>query len=115
MELHFLEQKKKESLKQKSRVKWAIEGDENTKFFHSLVNKNTRSQIINGLNINGRWNEDPEVISNYVRDHFAYRFKETNPSRPKFRSNHFRKLDHQDVDLLEAPFFMDEVKQAVWS
>ncbi|GKC89614.1 hypothetical protein Tco_1150263 [Tanacetum coccineum] len=30
-------QKKRQSLKQKSRVKWAIKGDENTKIFHSII------------------------------------------------------------------------------
>ncbi|GKC76961.1 hypothetical protein Tco_1127735, partial [Tanacetum coccineum] len=80
-----------------------------------LEQKKTRSQNINGLNINELWNEDPEVISNLVCDHFACRFKETNHIRPKFRSNYFRRLDQQDVDLLEAPFPMDEVKHAVWN
>ncbi|GJW32770.1 RNA-directed DNA polymerase, eukaryota [Tanacetum coccineum] len=53
IELMHLDQTDRNSLKQKSRVKWAIEGDENTKFFHTLVNKKERKQAINGL----IWNE----------------------------------------------------------
>nr|GEY92033.1 RNA-directed DNA polymerase, eukaryota, reverse transcriptase zinc-binding domain protein [Tanacetum cinerariifolium] len=34
---------------QKARVKWDIEGDENTKLFHGLINRKRRNQMINGL------------------------------------------------------------------
>ncbi|GJU47182.1 hypothetical protein Tco_1204448 [Tanacetum coccineum] len=47
MDLNFLEQKEIDSLKQKRKMKWAVEGDENTKFFDSRVKKNT----INGFEI----------------------------------------------------------------
>lgn len=42
-------------LKQKSRVKWAVEGDENTKFFHGYINGKSRWNKINRLTVNGRW------------------------------------------------------------
>ncbi|GKD99023.1 hypothetical protein Tco_1382920 [Tanacetum coccineum] len=105
MDLNSLEQKERDSLKQKCRVKWAIEGDENTKFYHSLVKKKSRYQNINGLNINGCWTEDPGAISNLVHDHFACRFNEDVFNRPKFCSPLFMKLDLEDVGMLEAPFF----------
>ncbi|GJW96601.1 RNA-directed DNA polymerase, eukaryota, reverse transcriptase zinc-binding domain protein [Tanacetum coccineum] len=39
---------------QKARVKWDIEGDENTKFFHGLINQKRRNQMINAsILVNG--------------------------------------------------------------
>ncbi|KAJ9561858.1 hypothetical protein OSB04_007018 [Centaurea solstitialis] len=37
-------------LKQRARLKWAIEGDENSRFFHGLINR---------LSVNGQWISDP--------------------------------------------------------
>ncbi|GJY53072.1 hypothetical protein Tco_0444736 [Tanacetum coccineum] len=34
---------------QKAHVKWDIEGDENSKFFHGLINQKRRNQMINGI------------------------------------------------------------------
>ncbi|GKD61379.1 RNA-directed DNA polymerase, eukaryota, reverse transcriptase zinc-binding domain protein, partial [Tanacetum coccineum] len=45
MDLNFLEQKERDSLMQKIKVKQAAEGDENTKFFHSRVNKNNGDDV----------------------------------------------------------------------
>ncbi|GJU54017.1 putative RNA-directed DNA polymerase [Tanacetum coccineum] len=114
MELQLLVQKDSSSLKQKSKVKWAIEGDENSKFFHSMVSKKCRRQNINGLKIDGCWVEDPTSIFSAAHDYFASRFRESRPNRPKFRSQLFRRLDENDVALLEAEITMDEVKLAVW-
>ncbi|GKD39102.1 RNA-directed DNA polymerase, eukaryota, partial [Tanacetum coccineum] len=114
VDLQFIEQKEGDSHKQKSRIKWAIEGDENSKFFHYVVRKKTRRQNINGLKINGSWVEDPTSIFGATYNHFANRFRESNPSRLKFHSLLFKRLDQEDIVLLESPFSMDEVKAAVW-
>ncbi|GJU47055.1 putative RNA-directed DNA polymerase [Tanacetum coccineum] len=114
MDLNFLEQKERDSLKQKSKVKWAVEGEENTKFFHSRVNKNSKRQNINGLVYNGSWVEAPETIFLATFNHFASRFHEEKHNRPKFRSSLFRQLDGDDVTLLESNFTMDEIKTAAW-
>ncbi|GJZ82931.1 RNA-directed DNA polymerase, eukaryota [Tanacetum coccineum] len=84
MDLNFLEKNERDSLKQKSKVKWAVKGDENTKFFHSRVNKNSKRQNINGLVYNGSWVEAPETIFLATFNHFASRFHEEKPNRPKF-------------------------------
>nr|GEV00544.1 RNA-directed DNA polymerase, eukaryota, reverse transcriptase zinc-binding domain protein [Tanacetum cinerariifolium] len=114
MDMHRLEQKERDSLKQKSRAKWSVEGDENTKFFHDLVNKNRHMKNLNGMNLNGVWVKNPNSIFMAALDHFSSRFHEERPIRPKFRSDNFRWSDREDVIMLESAFTIKEVKAAAW-
>nr|GEZ30347.1 RNA-directed DNA polymerase, eukaryota [Tanacetum cinerariifolium] len=59
----------------KSKVRWAIEGDENSKFFHGLINKKCSQLSIRGVFVDGDWITDPKVVKDTFRDHFASRFK----------------------------------------
>nr|GEV10009.1 transposon TX1 [Tanacetum cinerariifolium] len=54
------EKEKADILKQKSRLKWDIEGDENSKYFNSVVKRRNNKNSIRGLMINGVWCEDPQ-------------------------------------------------------
>ncbi|GKB90878.1 putative RNA-directed DNA polymerase, eukaryota, reverse transcriptase zinc-binding domain protein [Tanacetum coccineum] len=115
MVLNRLDQNEKDSLKQKSRVKWAIEGDENTKFFHSIVNKKGKRNQISGLNITGNWVENPSAIYSEAIKHFSIRFHDPQPNRPKFKCALFRQLDQHDRCFLDSSFTLDEVKEVVWN
>nr|GFA06011.1 RNA-directed DNA polymerase, eukaryota [Tanacetum cinerariifolium] len=44
---------------QKSKIKWAIEGDENSKFFHGIINKKRSYLSIRGVFVDGIWCTDP--------------------------------------------------------
>ncbi|GKC40584.1 hypothetical protein Tco_1052968 [Tanacetum coccineum] len=44
---------------QKAKVNWSIEGDENTSFFHGMLNKKRRQQNIRGIMIDGIWIDNP--------------------------------------------------------
>lgn len=42
-------------LKQKSKIRWLVDGDENSKFFHGTLKSKSRKNQIHGLQINGNW------------------------------------------------------------
>ncbi|XP_076954760.1 uncharacterized protein LOC143629343 [Bidens hawaiensis] len=53
-------------LKQKTRVRWAVDGDENSKYFHSVINANLSSNRLQGLRINGEWVSSPTLIKEFA-------------------------------------------------
>ncbi|GKA11042.1 putative RNA-directed DNA polymerase [Tanacetum coccineum] len=81
-----LEHHKLNDLKQKSKIKWALEGDVNSNFFHGIINNRRNRSRIN----------------------------ETNPTRPSFSSNLFKQLTSEDNLFLESPFTSREIKDVVW-
>nr|GEZ36180.1 hypothetical protein [Tanacetum cinerariifolium] len=48
-ELDYFEKMNSLDIMQKARVKWEVEGDENSKFFHGLINSRRKSQLIHGI------------------------------------------------------------------
>ncbi|GKB58652.1 RNA-directed DNA polymerase, eukaryota [Tanacetum coccineum] len=87
-----LEHQKVKDLKQKAKVRWASEGDENSHFFHGIINGRRNRSRINGLNIHGEWITEPSVIKNHIFNYFSTRFREENYPRPLFSSNLFKHL-----------------------
>lgn len=81
MDLDCLDHIHREDLMQKNRLKWAVEGDENTRFFHSILKINFNNSNIKGIMVNVIWQDDPEQIKKAAYDHFSSRFKETNLNR----------------------------------
>ncbi|KAJ9538060.1 hypothetical protein OSB04_030793 [Centaurea solstitialis] len=96
-----LEEKKREMDRQKAKVKWALEGDENTKFFHASIKGRARKNLIRGLRLNGIWVEDPN------------KFDKEEGRRPKFFSNKTKEISKDEADFLERPFQEEEVWLAV--
>ncbi|GKD33697.1 putative RNA-directed DNA polymerase, eukaryota, reverse transcriptase zinc-binding domain protein [Tanacetum coccineum] len=68
--------------KQKARVKWSVEGDENSKYFHSVIRKRRSKNIMRGIIINGTWNEEPSEIKRGVWEYYESIFTETSRERP---------------------------------
>ncbi|GJS46360.1 hypothetical protein Tco_0596481 [Tanacetum coccineum] len=61
-------------LAQKAKVKWSIEGDENSKYFHGITNKQRNNIAIRGILVDDTWIEDPKVVKNEFHSHFKDRF-----------------------------------------
>ncbi|GKB32197.1 RNA-directed DNA polymerase, eukaryota, reverse transcriptase zinc-binding domain protein [Tanacetum coccineum] len=58
-DLTALERSKILDLHQKAKIRWAMDGDENSRFFHGMINSNLNRIRINGLNIIGSWITEP--------------------------------------------------------
>nr|GEX46475.1 RNA-directed DNA polymerase, eukaryota [Tanacetum cinerariifolium] len=46
-----------------NKMKWAVEGDENSKFFHSIVNRKRANLTIKGIMVDGVWVDDPSQVA----------------------------------------------------
>ncbi|GJT04635.1 putative RNA-directed DNA polymerase, eukaryota, reverse transcriptase zinc-binding domain protein [Tanacetum coccineum] len=93
---------------------WDIEGDENFKFFHGMINNKRRSQAITGILHDGLWISDPLLIKedflNYYKDKFqAHDFQVV--LSPMIHSTSLTSLDH---DSLETHISLDYIKTTVW-
>ncbi|GKD05282.1 RNA-directed DNA polymerase, eukaryota, partial [Tanacetum coccineum] len=58
-QLHDINDKEASDRFQKSKVRWAIEGDENSSFFHGIINKKRSQLAIRGILVDGSWQSDP--------------------------------------------------------
>ncbi|XP_071729028.1 uncharacterized protein [Rutidosis leptorrhynchoides] len=74
-QLHNLKQEEDADNLQKSRIKWDVEGDENSKNFHALLKQKRSKQTINGIQVDGEWITDPSLIKNAFFNFFKCKFK----------------------------------------
>nr|KAJ0217194.1 hypothetical protein LSAT_V11C300153710 [Lactuca sativa] len=102
-------------LKKKLRVRWAVDGDENTRFFHEYVNNKNRKNTIYVLTINGSWSTDAKEIMDEAVRFFEQKFKDRWPVRPKLIKNQYKVLSDLDSKNLEEPFMLEEIKSVVWA
>ncbi|XP_071718462.1 uncharacterized protein [Rutidosis leptorrhynchoides] len=70
-------------LKQKARVKWTIDGEENSKFFHAAIRRKYNKSNFRGINIDGVWFEDPETVKGFIFQHFQKQFSKITGCRPR--------------------------------
>ncbi|GJT59827.1 hypothetical protein Tco_1003360 [Tanacetum coccineum] len=100
---------------QKSKIQWAIEGDENSKFFHGIINRKRSQMAIRGIFNNGTWCTDPGLVKEAFFNHFADRFKEPANYRCKINFQFPKKLDSSQAEDLERNISSDEIRLAVWN
>ncbi|XP_021974931.1 uncharacterized protein LOC110870041 [Helianthus annuus] len=101
-------------LKQRSRIRWAKEGDENSRFFHSHINWRRACNVIHGLDVDGQWVSKPSLVKKEVFSFFRSRFKEECSDRPSLGCPDVQKISSSDANALESPFSREEVKRAVF-
>ncbi|GJR92645.1 hypothetical protein Tco_0264819 [Tanacetum coccineum] len=61
---------------QKAKIRWAIEGDENSKYFHAIINKKRANLSVKGIMVDGDWIVEPDLVKQEFRRHFTDRFQD---------------------------------------
>nr|GEV88907.1 RNA-directed DNA polymerase, eukaryota [Tanacetum cinerariifolium] len=99
---------------QKARVRWDVEGDENTKFFHGIINSKRNKQMIKGILQEGTWVTDPLDIKaaflNFYKDKFSCHDSSV-IFLPMFVVN---RLSLSDQAHLDSMVNLEEIKNVVW-
>ncbi|KAJ9565161.1 hypothetical protein OSB04_001127 [Centaurea solstitialis] len=108
-----LEEKKRSMLSQKAKLKWLMEGEDNTKFFHAAIKNRERKNAVRGLEINDEWVDDLEQVKAHVFDFFKGKFFCTSEEKPTFNSSKTIRISEEEANLLEAPLEEDEVWHAI--
>ncbi|GKA62641.1 RNA-directed DNA polymerase, eukaryota [Tanacetum coccineum] len=112
--LHVLKQLEVNDFAQKAKIKWAIEGDENTKFFHGIINKRRSQLSIRGVFVDGDWRTDSEDVKEVFKEHFATRFKQPVHDHLKLNFSYPNRLSNGQVEDLDRCVSRDEIRVAVW-
>nr|GEW62188.1 RNA-directed DNA polymerase, eukaryota, reverse transcriptase zinc-binding domain protein [Tanacetum cinerariifolium] len=92
---------------QKSKIKWEVEGDENTTFFHGFLNQRRRKQMVQGI-MDGQWHTDPETIKNVFIDFYREKFDAVQTHMSALDRIRFSQLDNYDIGMLERPCSIEE-------
>nr|GEX02355.1 RNA-directed DNA polymerase, eukaryota, reverse transcriptase zinc-binding domain protein [Tanacetum cinerariifolium] len=99
---------------QKSKVRWAIEGDENKNFFHGILNNKHYKLAIRGTLVDGEWIVDPLAVKSLFLKHFYTQFSLPVSLRIFFADQFTNRLSLEQQANLERNVSNDEIKSAVW-
>nr|GEX40370.1 RNA-directed DNA polymerase, eukaryota [Tanacetum cinerariifolium] len=119
--IHEVQKNQASEISQKAKIKWAIEGDENVKFFHGILNKKRSQSQIRGVMANGMCIEDPTKVKCEFLEHFrddvfgAVEYFFIHGDMPKGCNSNFIALIPKIIDAnmtnIDGPFILNEVLQ----
>nr|GEW21090.1 RNA-directed DNA polymerase, eukaryota [Tanacetum cinerariifolium] len=75
--LHNIDQMHAMDLAQKAKIKWSVKGDENSSFFHGMLNKKRNQMSIRKIMVDGVWKEQPMDVKRECLLHFSNQIRET--------------------------------------
>ncbi|GJR01442.1 RNA-directed DNA polymerase, eukaryota [Tanacetum coccineum] len=99
---------------QKAKIKWAVEGDENSGFFHGIINKRRNIQNIRGVMVDGNWIENPNDVKKEFFDHFANRFGKPDKPTASISLDFPNQISHEQSDHMEREVSNEKNKKSVW-
>ncbi|GJW84461.1 RNA-directed DNA polymerase, eukaryota [Tanacetum coccineum] len=113
-DLHNINMRHSLDMAPKVKIRWSIEGDENSKFFHGIINMKRSQLAIRDVLVEGDWIDEPYKVKNEFLNHFSNCF--SRPSCPNINLdiNMFKQLSFEQNADLECDVSYDEIKRAVW-
>lgn len=107
---------KESILKQKSRIRWMKEGDNNTKFFHAIMKaRYRRNSIISVKNGDGVVIKVVSKVKGAIQNYFAARLCRTIVPRPYLKNISLEQLLNIKSWSLEDAFTAEEIKNVVFN
>nr|GEU80644.1 RNA-directed DNA polymerase, eukaryota, reverse transcriptase zinc-binding domain protein [Tanacetum cinerariifolium] len=99
----------------KAKIKWATEGDENSKYYHGIVNKKRNQLSIRGVLADGIRINNPASVKNEFLSHFKNRFEIPQEARLNLNMDFPYKLTSTQQSDLEIKVSKEDTKRAVWN
>jgi hypothetical protein len=109
VELDRLAHLEETSWRQKSRVLWLKEGDNNTKYFHKVANSNRRRNYMDQVEVEGIVYENEPDIREKVVSFYENLYKEAEIWRPSVDGLNFHSIGAIDSSHMERKFDREEV------
>ncbi|GKA98526.1 RNA-directed DNA polymerase, eukaryota [Tanacetum coccineum] len=102
-------------LAQKAKIKWSIEGDENSRYFHGMLNKKRNQSNIRGIMADGVWEVQPNAVKREFLKHFQDRFAKPMECRAIIDMCYPNTITGEQRADLEREVTIEEIKTAVWN
>nr|GEY56299.1 RNA-directed DNA polymerase, eukaryota [Tanacetum cinerariifolium] len=98
---------------QKAKIKWSIEGDKKSKYYHGVLIKKIDRLTIREVLVDGIWMESPHLVNHEFFEHFKNRFEKPNKSCIFLERDFVKRISLEQNDELERKVSNEEIKRAV--
>ena len=101
------------SWRQKSRMLWIKEGDNNTKFFHKMANSQRRFNHLSFLEVDGVIYEEESEMAALVVNFYKNLYQESKEWKPFMEGLEFDQIDGSERGWFERRFEKEEILLAL--
>nr|GEX76195.1 nucleotide-binding alpha-beta plait domain-containing protein [Tanacetum cinerariifolium] len=112
--LHDIDNLQSMEIAQKAKIKWAVEGDENSSFFHGMLNKKRNILNVWGVMVDGVWVDNSNRVKQEFFDHFNARFCQPGHKDASIQMEFPKKLSDEKLRKIKCDVTNDETKRAVY-
>ncbi|KAL9676049.1 hypothetical protein QQ045_004262 [Rhodiola kirilowii] len=99
--------------RQKSRIRWLKDGDQNSKYFYTFATWRTNKNKISSILVAGKWVEEPALIKQAACDYFSAIFRKSDPCSWILEEMKFTSLNAIQREFLESKISEEEIQCAL--